>query len=83
MGARVLFVQDWRFLRSIGNAVCTAQIDVPMTDGPDAAQGVDRVARRDAVAFWIDRALQTLDIPGHHAVTKPPPQLMPICGVRA
>jgi len=68
MGARVLFVQNWRSLRSIAKAACTAQIDVPMTDGPDAAQGVERVARRDAVAFWIDGALQTWGLPGHHAV---------------
>src|SRR6185437_1037167 len=41
---------------------------MPMSDRPDAAQSVDRVARGCALGLAIDGALQALRIPRHDAV---------------
>ncbi len=37
-------------------------------NGSDAAQGGDGIARRRALTFALDGALQALGVPSHHAV---------------
>jgi hypothetical protein len=48
--------------------VSTAEIYMPVANRADALEGFDGISRRCALCFAIDGALQSLGVPGHHAV---------------